>query len=213
MEIYIKPVKKIVVEGRRTIYLKDLAEVVADTKTADKLKNLKLLEMKAEKKANYLVSVTDIVRAISAKFPNDTVSNLGEADTVVEFSPVKERDNSVWKWTKIVFVALVLLAGSATAIMSFHSDAQMPEVFKNYYKVFFGKEIEKPLLIDIPYSIGLAAGIIVFFNHFMGKKVTEDPTPIEIEMALYETDVTDTVKDTLADRRAHEGDKNRDGTN
>ena len=213
MDIYIKPVKKITVEDRREIFLKDLAEVVADKKTAEKLKNLKILDIKAETKTNYLVSVTDIVRAVSGRFPNDTVSNLGEMDTVVDFSPARERDNSLWKWLKIAFVTLVLLAGSATAIMSFHSDAQIPEVFKNYYKIFFGKTVDKPMLIDIPYSIGLGVGIMVFFNHFAGKKVTEDPTPIEVEMALYETDVTDTVLDVLSNERAHEKDGNRDGTN
>jgi stage V sporulation protein AA len=40
-------------------------------------------------------------------------------------------------------------------------------------------------------------GIIVFFNHFMGKKITDDPTPIEVEMALYETEVVETVLDAL----------------
>ena len=201
MDIYVKPVKKITVEGRREIFFKDLAEVVADTKSAEKIKNLKILDIKAEKKTNYLVSVTDIVRAVSAKFPNDTVTNLGEMDTVVDFSPEKQKDNSLWKWLKIAFVALVLLAGSATAIMSFHADAQIPEVFKNYYKIFFGRTTEKPLIIDIPYSIGLAAGIMVFFNHFAGKKMTDDPTPIEVEMSLYETDVTDTSLDMLNTER------------
>ncbi|MCL2351943.1 MAG: stage V sporulation protein AA [Firmicutes bacterium] len=213
MEIYIKPVKKITVEERRDIYLRDLAEVVADKKTAEKLKKLKLLHIEADKKTNFLVSVTDIVRAVAARFPDNAVSNLGEADTVIDFSPTKKKDNSVWKWLKIAFVTLVLLAGSATAIMSFHSDAQMPQVFKNYYRIFFGKESDRPMLIDIPYSVGLGVGIMLFFNHFAGKKLTEDPTPIEVEMSLYETDVTDTVLDVLSDERAHEGDGNKNGTN
>jgi len=213
LEIYIKPVKKITVEERRDIYLRDLAEVVADKKTAEKLKKLKLLHIEADKKTNFLVSVTDIVRAVAARFPDNAVSNLGEADTVIDFSPTKKKDNSVWKWLKIAFVTLVLLAGSATAIMSFHSDAQMPQVFKNYYRIFFGKESDRPMLIDIPYSVGLGVGIMLFFNHFAGKKLTEDPTPIEVEMSLYETDVTDTVLDVLSDERAHEGDGNKNGTN
>jgi stage V sporulation protein AA len=56
------------------------------------------------------------------------------------------------------------------------------------------------LIINIPYSVGLATGIIVFFNHFTRKKITDDPTPIEVEMALYETEVNETVLDVLNTR-------------
>ncbi len=57
------------------------------------------------------------------------------------------------------------------------------------------------MLIDLPYSIGLAAGIIVFFNHFSGKKLTDDPTPIEVEMSVYEKEVADNLIDTLNKKR------------
>lgn len=84
-----------------------------------------------------------------------------------------------------------------TAIMSFHSDAQMPAVFQNMYRIFFGIEATKPYIIYIPYSIGLAVGIIVFFNHFGLKKITEDPTPIEVEMTTYEKESDESVIDRL----------------
>ena len=96
--------------------------------------------------------------------------------------------------------------GSATAIMSFHTDAQIPMVFQNYYRIFFQKESEKPLIIDIPYSIGLAFGIIIFFNHFMGKKMSEEPTPIEVEMSTYETAVNSTVIDQMTEKKAEKAD-------
>ena len=31
--------------------------------------------------------------------------------------------------------------------------------------------------------------IILFFNHIGGRRITKDPTPIEVEMASYEEDV------------------------
>ena len=43
--------------------------------------------------------------------------------------------------------------------------------------------------MEVSYSIGLAAGIIIFFNHIGGRRLTKDPTPIEVEMAIYEEDV------------------------
>jgi stage V sporulation protein AA len=120
---------------------------------------------------------------------------------VVEYTSQPKPKNRTLTRLKVAFVAVVLLFGSATAIMSFHTDAQIPKVFEKYYEIFFGKKNEKPLIIHIPYSIGLAAGIIGFFNHFAGTKLTDDPTPIEVEMNLYDRDVNDTVQDVLEARR------------
>ena len=33
----------------------------------------------------------------------------------------------------------------------------------------------------------------LFFNHFGGRKITEDPTPMEVEMRVYEDDVNKTL--------------------
>ena len=45
----------------------------------------------------------------------------------------------------------------------------------------------------------MAVGIIVFFNHVGGRRLTKDPTPIEVEMKIYETDVNKALIET-ADR-------------
>ena len=94
--------------------------------------------------------------------------------------------------------------------MSFHSDAQMAKVFENYYYIFFNEKVQNPMLLDIPYSLGLALGIIVFFNHFSGKKITTDPTPIEVEMSSYEASVTDNIIDTLNVQKT-KGGNNKNG--
>ena len=151
----------------------------------------------------------DIIRAIDKVCPGNTINNLGEKDIIVEYSPEKIIDNSFFKWAKIIFIMMVLSFGSATAIMSFHSDAQIPTIFGNFYYMFFNEKVDNPMIIDIPYSIGIAVGIIVFFNHFGGKKMTNDPTPIEVEMSIYEQDVTDTMIDILNNESAGE---NKNGT-
>ena len=53
--------------------------------------------------------------------------------------------------------------------------------------------------LEVFYSLGLAAGIIVFFNHIGGRRITKDPTPIEVEMRIYEDDVNNALVET-ADR-------------
>ena len=56
--------------------------------------------------------------------------------------------------------------------------------------------------LEVCHSIGLGLGIILFFNHVGRKKITPDPTPIQIEMRKYETDL-DTAFINNAERRGH----------
>ena len=77
--------------------------------------------------------------------------------------------------------------------MSFHNDSNVTDVFGNVYRLVMGEEAEGPTVLDASYSVGLAAGILVFFNHFASWKLTVDPTPIEVEMDLYEENLNKTV--------------------
>jgi len=203
MDIYIKPKKKATLAGMSEITIKDVADVVATKEVASKVKKMKLLDvdMASKKKQNYLVSITDIIAVIQKSYPNATINNVGEMDTWVQFLAKKSPDITWLKWLKIAFIAVVLFIGSSTAIMSFHTDGQMPKIFEKYYSIFFGVEKTNPALITIPYSIGLALGIVVFYNHFMGKKITGDPTPIEVEMELYDREVTETMVDAMSRRK------------
>lgn len=197
MDIYVKPVKKASLKERKDVYIKDISEVSAPENLLKKIKNVKVLEIKEDVSRNYLVSIIDIIDAIDKALPGHTINNVGEIDTIVEYSATSKEENKFLQNLKVIFIVIILLAGSTTAIMSFHSDAQISKVFENYYYIFFNERIENPLLLDLPYSIGLAVGIIVFFNHFTGKKITSDPTPIEVEMSTYEANVTDNIIDTL----------------
>jgi stage V sporulation protein AA len=206
MDIYVKPVKKVTVSERRAITVKDVAEVVATADVVKKVEAMRLLEIAddGKQKKNFLISVTDIIKQIKKTYPEYTVNNVGEQDTWVQYAAQKSQDSSWFKWLKIAFVVIVLMVGSATAIMSFQSDSQMPKVFENYFRLFYGEHRSNPRIITIPYSIGLAVGIIAFYNHFLGKKLTDDPTPIEVEMEQYEKQVTETMVDLITIQQKNE---------
>lgn len=205
MNIYIKPKKKVSVYQRERITVKDVAQVFTEKSLGARIEKIELIRIKDKGRRNYLVSVMDIVEAIDKAFPGHSISNLGEIDTIVDYSPKPEKEKMLINVLKLAFVCLVLISGSATAIMSFHSEAQIPLVFENLYFIFFGQRVQNPMIIDLPYSIGLAVGIIVFFNHFSGKKLTNDPTPIEVELSTYEMEVTDNVIDALNAERDKNG--------
>lgn len=116
---------------------------------------------------------------------------------MVTYKKTNPPQNKIWLYTKVAFVAIILLTGASTSIMSFHSDAQIPKIFQNYYTIFFGQSNDMPLILAIPYTIGLGAGIILFFNHFSKKYITKDPTPIEIEMTTYDKETNASIIDAL----------------
>jgi len=196
-EIYVKPKKKAALVGKAHVVVKDIADVLAAPEIQKRAENVKLLDT-GGKDGVHLVSIIDIVKAITAALPGYGVNNVGEMDTMVSIKAKPPKKRAVVKWLKIAVVSLILFTGATTAIMTFHTDSQMGTVFQRYHKIFFGEESEKPYIINIPYSIGLAVGIVVFFNHFTGKRITKQPTPIEVEMATYEKDVEDAVIDNLS---------------
>ena len=77
--------------------------------------------------------------------------------------------------------------------MTFNNDAGTSQLFKQIYKLFMGQESDGFSVLELSYSIGLTIGILVFFNHFGKKKFSVDPTPIEVEMRLYENDIQTTI--------------------
>lgn len=189
MDIYIKPVKKYKAEGKKIIYLKDVAEVYCGDVKNETVKSAVVLKINKDVRQNYLVSIMDIVKAVTNIEPKATVVNMGETDVVVEFSPLPHKENKLFTWVKIIAIFFVLFFGAATAIMSFHSDGEIPKIMQGYYYMFFNVKNESPRILEIPYTIGLAVGIIVFFNHFSAVKMTMDPTPIEVQMTTYEGEV------------------------
>ena len=196
-EIYVKPKKKAAIVGKEHVVVKDIADVFAAADLQKRVEGVKLLATGGVDGV-HLVSIIDVVRAITSALPGHSVNNVGEMDTMVSVKAKPPKKRSIVKWLKVAVVSLILFTGATTAIMTFHTDSQMGTVFQRYHKIFFGEEVEKPYIINIPYSIGLAVGIVVFFNHFTGRRITRQPTPIEVEMATYEKDVEDAVIDGLS---------------
>ncbi len=197
LDIYIKPNEKITITARKIVYLKDVGEIWIPGQSTASLENLVVYQVPEDTEKTYLISVIDVIKAITLKFPDATVNNVGEMDILLTYQKQYKQQNKVWLYSKIVFIALILFTGASTSIMSFHSDAQIPKIFQNYYYIFFGEYNDMPLILAIPYTIGLAIGIILFFNHFSKIYVTKDPTPIEIEMTTYEKETNTSIIDAL----------------
>jgi len=189
MDIYVNTKKKARFINKSIINIQDVADIETKASVKQKVEKIPLLHKSDQ--LHKVVAFNDIVKAIHKEYPDATVINTGENETLIEWSD-RHKENSFVTYIKIAVVCLILFVGASTAVMTFHTDSQLGRVLEKYTELFLGEDGNK-LVIQVAYSIGLTVGIVVFFNHFGGRKLTDDPTPIQVEMALYENDVTDTV--------------------
>ena len=136
-------------------------------------------------------SILKVIERIHQDYPTAEIVNCGETDFVVEYKK-DEKKSAFLATLKLIVVAIIVFFGSAFTIMTFHNDIGIQEVFEKFYLQLTG--VTKPAVteLEISYSIGLAIGIVVFFNHFSKKRLSKDPTPIEVEMKKYNKDLINT---------------------
>ncbi|MCL2564990.1 MAG: stage V sporulation protein AA [Defluviitaleaceae bacterium] len=200
MEIYVNTKKKVHFIDKSIIRIKDVADIEAPQALKQEIERIELLQK--TDRFHEAIKFNDIVKAIHKKHPKATIVNTGEKEVLVEWAD-KKKENKLVTFIKIAAVSIILFVGASTAIMTFHTDSQMGKVFEKYTELFLG-ESGNIAVIQVSYSIGLAVGIIAFFNHFGGKKLTNDPTPVQVEMSLYEKDVTETIVETISTPREKE---------
>lgn len=124
-------------------------------------------------------SVLKVVALIHEDYPNAEIQNEGESDFIIEY----RKDNassSGLDYLKIAVLCLIVFFGGAFTIMSFNNDIAITELFGKIYYQVMGAEESGVTELEITYCIGLAIGILVFFNHFGKHKITADPTPIQM---------------------------------
>lgn len=196
--LYIKLEKNVEIQSD-TIFLKDLGTLYCkDDTIVNKCKCLKICKLSNGKNARKVISVMKIVELMDQVFPNIHVENIGETDVVVE--RIEREQMPKWKeFLKIAFVSGITFFGTAFTIMAFHNDIGITDLFDGIHQMITGVESSGHSILEFSYSVGLCIGIIVFFNHIGGKRITKDPTPIEVEMRIYEDEVNQTLID-YADR-------------
>ena len=188
-------------EVRETIYLKadrnievskadvtigDVMKVeCANQKVLSKVRSIRL--MKFQNNSRIAVSILKVISCIHEVYPEAEIQNVGEADFIITFE--KQKTTGGFEHVlKAVAVVLISFTGAAFSIMTFNSDVDIKKIFSQIYELTTGMKSDGFTVIELTYSIGIIIGILVFFNHFGKKRFTVDPTPIEVEMRLYEND-------------------------
>lgn len=164
-------------------------------KILERICNLRLLEFRNPEDKNkdrVAVSILKVISAIHEIYPDVEIQNMGESDFIITFEKQKTT-GGIEHILKAVFVVLISFTGAAFSIMSFNNDVDIKKIFAQIYELTTGMQSDGFTVIEFTYSIGIIIGILVFFNHFGKKKFTVDPTPIEVEMRLYENDLQTTL--------------------
>ena len=171
------------------VYVKDTGSLTcSDEHVLARVKTIKLHYFKKGEPKRQVISLLKVIEEIEKVYPNVSVQSIGEPETLVEYISVNKHKGFV-QWIKLAFVALVSFFGTAFTIMAFHNDIGINDVFSKVYEMVMGQPGDGYGILELSYSLGLAIGIIVFFNHIGGRRITKDPTPIEVEMRIYEEDV------------------------
>lgn len=205
--LYLKIDKSTIVTDRH-VTLGDIAKMECPNQAVVRqLKQKKLysfqdaMDTKRQKNEMRVFSVLKVIELIHEEYPNVDVTNEGESDFIVEYVPNPQKP----KWlnaVKTVVLCVVIFFGAAFTIMAFNNDISVTDIFSKFYQQIMGKPSNGVTELEICYSIGLAVGITVFFNHVGHKKITPDPTPIQVEMRKYENDI-DTAFIENAERKGH----------
>ena len=178
------------------VYIKDIATVHCQNRSTEaKIKSIKVTSFRAadhKKAAVYVGSIMDIITQVESVEKQIQVSSMGQADFVIHYRPNAEGARSL-QWIKTALIAAISFCGAAFAIMTFNNDASVTDVFGNIYHLVMGAESDGVTMLEFSYSLGVSLGILIFFNHFASWKLTVDPTPIEVEMRLYEDNVGKTL--------------------
>ena len=104
----------------------------------------------------------------------------------------------VWHILKTSQVVLISFMGAAFSIMAFNNDVGVTKMFSQIYELVTGTKSDGFTVLEFTYSIGTAIGILTFFNHFGKRRFSVDPTPIEVEMRLYENDLQTTLIENIS---------------
>lgn len=172
-------------EKLQYIKLKHIAFVSAPSDIKKQLEETDIYRI--TKKDNNIVIIDSflIIDHLSQTWSNLEFQLLGPGQSIIRVKEGKKQASILI----VAFVWLLLFVGTAMTIMNFHYDVSMQEVQQKLHYLLTGVHSEFPLWIQIPYSLGLGIGMLLYFNHWFKKRFNEEPSPLEVEIFNYQQDL------------------------
>lgn len=179
------------------VTLQDIATLTcSNAPLLNRLRVLPIIRLTAGKPGRYVLTVSDVIKKIHTIEPGLTISPVGESDFILSYQ-MDRKQNCVIRFGKILLVCLISFFGGAFSIMTFNTDIGAADLFQKIYTQVTGSPSNGFSILEISYSLGIGLGVLFFFNHFGHLKFTSDPTPMQVQMRLYEDDVNTTIVEDL----------------
>ncbi|MBH5318016.1 stage V sporulation protein AA [Paenibacillus sp. GSMTC-2017] len=188
--LYLRLKRRIYIKPEQTVSLKQVARLLTDDHEMEEQLNGIVLYKHCKADGNRVViDLLQIVKSIRQLSPDMTVEAYGDPQVLIMVSekPVKPR------YVVLVLAWLLLFFGAGLAVMNFHTDVNMKDVHIRIVELITGEREDHPLWFQIPYSIGIGLGMVLFFNHIFKKRFNEEPNPLEVELFRYQENVNDYV--------------------
>ena len=181
----------------------DVAKVYCQDKALlNKIKTLNIYTFHNPKENRVIYSAVKVIEIITENCPSINISHIGEPDFVLEYEPINKK-NIIPAWVNVSICSIIMFFGAAFAIMTFNTDVSISKHFSDIYADITGQNNNGFSILEISYSVGLGLGIIIFYNHFGKRRLSKDPTPIELEMRSYETDIETALVDGVNKKGEH----------
>ena len=191
--VYLKFEAKIQTDQEK-VYVSDVAEIVCrNDQKKEQIRNIAIHSFGIPDRD--VVTALYIVNEIEKQVRDVVVVQMGAENVILERSKNKQ-PSRLFEIVKVVFVSMVCFFGTGFTIMAFHNDIGIRGVFEQISSLITGTEGLGVMILEISYAFGLTAGILLFFNHIGKRRITKDPTPIEVSMRNYEDDVNKTLSET-----------------
>lgn len=190
------------------IYLQDIAKLSCNNaKILNKLRVMPVINLDKNKPGRYVMAAMDLVTMIQKQEPDLEINTIGEPNFIITYLN-KTNSKKLWEWCKVFFVGLASFFGAAFSIMTFNNDVDVGKLFSQIHQQVTGTPSRGFTVLEIAYSLGVGLGVLFFFNHFGHMKITSDPTPMQVQMRVYEDQVNATILEDMDRRESHGQEKN-----
>ncbi len=203
VKVFIDLNKKITIDVDTKVRLKKIGEVFCqDINIQTQLENLVIYKSKSEEDWDY-ISTIDVANKLLEFNPNLDPIILGAQETMFEIKS-KEVGSKGFQIIKVAFVSIILFFGAGIAVVNFHEDVNMSESLTKLYYTFTGIKAINPLVMTIPYTIGVGLGVFTFFSRIISfsRRRRKQPGPMEIEQYLYDQDMEEYILNSLKNKKS-----------
>ncbi|WP_313757139.1 stage V sporulation protein AA [Tissierella sp.] len=189
-KVYIVVNKKASIEPDKDALIEDLGEVYCVKPDIKKnIENIRVKKRNVEEDWDYITAI-EISEKVLGRYPDIDLELLGEVEVLIEYKS-RQKERPFFEFIKVFLVCIVLFFGASIAIINFHADVDAKQAMEKLYFTFTGEKKNNPLIMNIPYSIGIGVGVLTFFTRIFSfsERRKKEPGPMEIELFLYDEDM------------------------